>query len=97
MCAQGLGIHSFLVAAIAALLLTVTPLATAAEADPWTLVGSAVTGGADGGLALSGNGTIAAVGTPGDDTVATDAGVVRVYAQGSGGWSQLGDSITGAN
>jgi hypothetical protein len=93
---QWLGIGSLLLVAITALLLTVTPLAVAAEADPWTLVGSALTGGADGGLALSGNGTIAAVGTPGDDTVATNAGVVRVYAQGSGGWSQFGDSIFGS-
>ncbi len=85
-----------LVAAIMALLLAVTPLATAAEADPWALVPSALTGGADGGVALSGDGTIAAVGTPFDDTVATDGGVVRVFYQHAGGWSQLGDSIPGS-
>jgi hypothetical protein len=90
-----LGIRSLLVVVITALLLTVTPLAMAAEADPWTLVGSALTGGADGGLALSGDGTIAAVGTPSDDTVAANAGVVRVFYQHTGGWSQLGDSISG--
>jgi hypothetical protein len=90
-----LGIRSLLVVVITALLLTVTPLAMAAEADPWTLVGSALTGGADGGLALSGDGTIAALGTPSDDTVATDAGVVRAFYQDTSGWSQLGDSISG--
>ena len=60
-----LGVRSFLAVAIAGLLLIVAPLAAAAESDPWTLVPSAVTGGADGGVALNGSGSIVAVGTPG--------------------------------
>lgn len=94
-----LSIRSLLVAAVAALLLTVAPLATAAEADPWALVGSGLSGGgpwdSNGGVALSADGNVVAVGSPADDTAATDAGIVRVFAQLSGGWSQLGAALPG--
>lgn len=94
-----LGIRSFLVAAVTALLLTVAPLATAAEADPWELVPSGLSGGGpwnvNGGVALSADGNVVAVGSPVDDTAATDAGIVRVFAQLIGGWSQLGAAIPG--
>jgi hypothetical protein len=95
---QWLGIRSLLVAAITALLLTVTPLAMAADSDPWTQKGSALSGSYNGAVALSGDGNIAAVGYPGDPNRGDAAtyGAVSVYAWTSGGWVQRGATITGA-
>lgn len=82
-------------------LLLVAPIASAAEADPWALVGTGLSGGGphawalNGGVALSADGNVVAVGSPTDDTAADDAGIVRVYAQLPGGWSQLGAPIPG--
>jgi len=46
-------------------------------------------------VALSGDGTILAVGAPNDDATGTDAGHVRVYQYSSSTWSQLGSDIDG--
>ena len=88
-------------AALVALLSLALPGASwAAESDPWVQVGSAVNlatadqPGFRGGVAVSADGDVVAVGSPSDDTAATDAGAVRVY-QYSGGWSQRGADVRG--
>jgi len=88
-------------AALVALLSLALPGSSwAAESDPWAPVGSAVNlptadaPGFRGGVAVSADGNVMAVGSPSDDTAATDAGAVRVY-QYSGGWSQRGADVRG--
>ncbi len=90
-----------LIAALVAFLLLAFPGASwAAESDPWVQVGSAMNlatadaSGFRGGVAVSADGNVMAVGSPSDDTAATDAGAVRVY-QYSGGWSQRGADVLG--
>ena len=92
------GIRLFYVVAMTALFLTVTPFAMAADSDPWTQKGSALSGSRNGAVALSGDGNIAAVGYPGDPNLggAATYGAVSVYAWTSGGWVQRGATITGA-
>ena len=90
------GIRLFYVVAMTALFLTVTPFAMAADSDPWTQKGSALSGSRNGAVALSGDGNIAAVGYPGDPNGAATYGAVSVYAWTSGGWVQRGATITGA-
>ena len=46
-------------------------------------------------VALSSDGTILAIGAPGNDAGGYRAGHVRVYQYSSGTWSQLGDNIDG--
>ena len=98
MCLASFGIRSFLATAVTALALIVAPLALAADSDPWTQKGSALSGSYNGAVALSGDGNIAAVGYPGDPNLgsAATSGAVSVYAWTSGGWVQRGATITGA-
>ena len=85
---------------VAVVLLAIPSASWAAESDQWALVGApanlavADATGFTGGVAVSADGNVMAVGSPSDDTAATDAGVVRVY-QYSGGWSQRGNDVLG--
>ena len=85
---------------VAVFLLAIPGASWAAESDPWAPVGGALNSAAAdapgfrGGVAVSADGNVMAVGSPSDDSAATDAGVVRVY-QYSGGWSQRGGDLLG--
>ena len=98
MCLASFGIRSFLATAVTALALIVAPLALAADSDPWTQKGSALSGSYNGAVALSGEGDVVAVGYPGDPNSgsAQTVGAVRAYAWSSGGWVQRGATISGA-
>jgi hypothetical protein len=67
----------------------------------WTKLGPEIWGSLDGSLsgysvALSGDGTILAIGAPGTDGDASDTGLVRVYSyDASEGWISMGRSLTG--
>lgn len=66
----------------------------------WTQIGSDIDGEAVGdqsgySVSLSSDGTIVAIGAPGNDGSDTDSGSVRVYKNVSGSWTQLGVDIDG--
>ncbi len=66
----------------------------------WSQLGADIDGEAAGdasgrSVALSSDGTILAIGAPGNDAGGYRAGHVRVYQYSSGTWSQLGDDIDG--
>ncbi len=90
------GIRLFYVVAMTALCLTVAPFAMAADSDPWTQKGVALSGSLNGDVALSGDGTVVAVGLAGHSNYDNTIGEVRVYAWTSGGWVQRGATIRGA-
>lgn len=48
-----------------------------------------------GNVSLSSDGTIVAIGGPGNDTGGTDAGHVRVFKNKFGVWTQIGDDMVG--
>ena len=65
----------------------------------WTQIGSAVDGEAvddkSGSVSLSSDGSTLAIGAPGNDGKAPNAGHVRVYKNISGTWTQQGSDIDG--
>jgi len=65
----------------------------------WTQVGQAIDGEAAGDQAarvsLNADGSVVAIGAPGNDGNGTDAGHVRVYENISGTWTQVGQDIDG--
>jgi len=88
-------------AALVALVSLALPGASwAAESDPWSSVGTDVThAGADavgvrGGVALSADGTIMAVGAP---SANGNSGVVRVHRYSNSAWFQRGGDIDGVS
>lgn len=67
--------------------------------DAQTLIGSEITAHTTGdnsgaAIAMSGDGSTIVVGSPGNDSTATDAGLVRVFRETGGVWSQVGSTIT---
>lgn len=52
-------------------------------------------GDKSGNVSFSSDGTIVAIGGPGNDAAGTDAGHVRVFEIISGVWTQIGNAITG--
>lgn len=68
--------------------------------NSWSQLGSDIDGEAAGDLfgssvALSGDGTVLAVGAPRNDGSGTDSGHVRVYSRSGTAWTQLGSDIDG--
>ena len=54
-----------------------------------------VAGDRSGYVSFSNDGTIVAIGGPGNDTTGTDAGYVRVFENVAGNWLQIGSDING--
>ncbi len=65
----------------------------------WVQLGSSIYGSNDddriGNVSLSSDGTVLAVGTPGNDNYANYAGQVRVFQWDGSAWTQLGSDIYG--
>lgn len=66
----------------------------------WVQIGSDIDGEAAGdnsgcSVSLSSDGSIVAIGAPGDDENGTNAGHVRIYKNISGTWQQIGPDING--
>ena len=93
-----LAARSILGAVVSVVLMIVAPITMAADSDPWTQKGSALSGSYNGAVALSGEGDVVAVGYPGDPNrgSAYTVGEVRAYAWSSVGWVQRGAAISGA-
>ena len=70
------------------------------QSDIWTQIGSDIDGEASGdgsgfSVSLSFDGSIVAIGAPGNDDNGEDSGHVRVYKNQSGIWTQVGSDING--
>lgn len=68
--------------------------------DIWIQIGNTINGEVNGDMlgnsvCLAANGTILAIGTPGNDGNGSDSGRVRVYRNISGIWTQIGNDIFG--
>jgi len=66
----------------------------------WSQLGSDIDGEATGdfngtSVSLSADGTIVAIGAPGNDGTGSDAGHTRIYKYNGSAWSQLGSDIDG--
>ncbi len=64
-----------------------------------TLIGSDITAHTTGddsadSIAMSGDGSTIVIGSPLNDSAATDAGLVRIFKEAAGAWNQLGSNIT---
>lgn len=59
------------------------------------IVGEAINDASGHSISLSGDGTVLAIGAPGNDDSGNQIGHVRVYEYNSGTWSQLGSDIIG--
>ena len=85
------------VAAVVTAGLATTPATQPANAA--TTLGGILNGASNGDdyghdTALSADGTRLVVGVPGDDTVASDAGLVRVFDWDGASWNQIGPDLT---
>jgi len=65
----------------------------------WEQIGSSIVGSSGGfsgfSISLSSDGTIVAIGSPGDSTNGTASGQVSIYKNQMGSWVQLGNTING--
>ena len=75
-------------------------IATTSLLAQWNQLGTDINGSIFGGqfgasVALSSNGQYLAIGSYSNDEVAEDAGLVRVFMDNGGDWTQIGQNIYG--
>ena len=77
------------------LLILVSPFFLISQTQIGNDIDGLAAGDGSGIVSFSGDGTIVAIGGPGNDDAGEDAGHVRVFENSSGDWVQLGNTIYG--
>ena len=68
--------------------------------DSWTQIGSDIVGESEtessgDSVSLSADGSVVAIGAPGNDSNGTDSGLVRIYQNVNNAWEKIGEDIDG--